>query len=184
MILENYQTARLKLRSVTLSDKPLIMELFSGKVATAATQNLSGSGPSEPFVATWIDQQAKRYEELGAGLCIIELRDSRQVVGTCGLVRQFVDGIPKWEVNYHLLPRFWGQGFATEAAKACRNACFKAEMAETLISIIHPENKKSQAVAHRIGMTFWKNTVFKGAPAQVFRIRREEWEALLQVNRV
>lgn len=112
----------------------------------------------------------------GGGLHALELKESGVLIGQCGLVRQFVDGIPKWEVGYHLSKEFWGQGYATEAAKACRDFCFENEMAETLIALIHPENERSIKVAERTGMSYWKTTQFKDNETKVMRVRREDWE--------
>ncbi|HFA49580.1 MAG TPA: N-acetyltransferase [Bacteroidetes bacterium] len=175
MILENYETPRLKFRSLCAADRDVLKIFFENKEAVKFL-----NVPADPgtYIATWIGRQESRYESMGTGLCALILKETGEMIGHSGLVRQFVDGIPKWEVGYHLLPAFWGRGYATEAAIACRNYCFENEMAETLISLIHPENKKSIAVAKRNGMAFWKTTLFKGQPSNVYRVRREDWEKM------
>lgn len=173
MYLEQLQTPRLIFRSLTLSDKEPLLEFFTDQVAT---EFLFPGGDIEKFASEWLKNQLRRYESTGCGLCAVELRATGELVGQCGLLRQFVDGIPKWEVGYHFIRRFWGNGYATEAAMACRDFCFENEMAETIISLIHPDNARSEAVARRNGMTFWKDTNFKGNPTRVFRIRRDDWE--------
>lgn len=175
MILENYETKRLRFRSLSLADRDGLMPFFTDPLAT---KYLPVQPNVDEFVDSWLARQMKRYKSIGSGLCAMELKQTNELIGQCGLILQFVDGIPKWEVGYHLLPKFWGKGFATEAAIACRDFCFENEMAETIISLIHPDNKKSFEVATRNGMTFWKDTVFKGEPCKVYRIRREDWEKL------
>jgi RimJ/RimL family protein N-acetyltransferase len=177
MILENYQTLRLQFRSLSLLDKEPLAAFFNDPQATAY---LPVHSDVNNYANVWIEQQLKRYKSIGVGLCAIELRGTGEFVGQCGLVRQFVDGIPKWEVGYHLLPRYWGNGYATEAAMACRDFCFENEMAETLISIVDPLNVRSIAVAKRSGMCFWKETIFKDVPVHVYKIRREDWEKLVE----
>ena len=173
MDLEHLQTPRLIFRSLTPADKLPLMEFFTDAVAT---EFHFIDIAVEKFADEWLVRQFRRYETTGCGLCAVELLETGELVGQCGLLRQFVDGIPKWEVSYHFIRRFWGKGYATEAARASRDFCFENEMAETVISLIHPENYRSQAVAQRNGMTFWKETIFRGHPAHVFRIRREDWE--------
>jgi RimJ/RimL family protein N-acetyltransferase len=173
MILENQLTPRLRFRSLKLADKDALMEFFSDP---AATEFLFPQVPPEEFADAWISRQTRRYEKSGTGLCAITQKDTNELVGQCGLLLQFVDGIPKLEIGYHFIRRFWGQGFATEAAAACRDFAFENELAETVISLIHPNNFRSQAVARRIGMTPWKETVWRGNPVVVFRIKREDWE--------
>lgn len=51
-----------------------------------------------------------------------------------------------------MLPRWQGQGFATEAAAACRDFARDRLGAEELIAIVHPENHASTRVAAKIGM--------------------------------
>jgi [ribosomal protein S5]-alanine N-acetyltransferase len=175
MYLEHLQTPRLIFRALSLSDKAPLMEFFTDP---HATEFLFIDTDIEKYADDWLARQLSRYRNAGDGLCAVELRETGELIGQCGLIWQFVDGIPKWEVGYHFIRRFWGNGYATEAAVASRDFCFENEMAETLISLIHPDNVRSQAVASRNGMSFWKNTNFKGIPTQVFRIRREDWQKL------
>ena len=177
MILENYLTPRLRFRSLIPADEAALTTFFKDPMATIFFPNIDHPAS---YSAAWLKKQIRRYQSLGSGLCAVELRSTGELIGQCGLVYQFVDGIPKWEVGYHFFRPFWGHGYATEAAMACRDFCFEQEMAETLISIIHPDNEKSIAVAKRNGMHFWKDTVFKDHPAKVYRIRREDWTLLFE----
>jgi ribosomal-protein-alanine N-acetyltransferase len=71
----------------------------------------------------------------------------------------------------------WGNGFATEAARACRDYGFQQLNAAYLISLIRPENLPSRRVAERNGMTVWKQIDRVGLLHDVYRVRREEWVA-------
>ena len=181
MFLENHNTARLRFRKLTLADKEPMMEFFNDPLAM---EFLFMDTSPEDFAETWFKRQLNRYRNNTGGLLGIELLETGELVGQCGLLYQWVDGIPKWEIGYHILRRFWGNGFATEAARAYRDFCFEDEMAETVISLIHPDNHRSQAVAHRNGMTPWKETEWRGHPVIVFRIRRVEWEQRLVTAKI
>ena len=56
-----------------------------------------------------------------------------------------------YEVGWHLHPRYWGYGYATEAAAGALERAYDAGIAE-VIAIVVPENVKSKRVAERIGM--------------------------------
>lgn len=101
--------------------------------------------------AAWIAWNRRNYAEHGYGLWIIETADG-EFVGDCGLTWQPVNGVRRLEVGYHVLPGRQGQGFATEAAAACRDFARDAIGAEELVAIIHPENTASRRVAEKIGM--------------------------------
>lgn len=175
MHFEKLLTHRLHLRPLSAADLPFLLDYFQDPVAT---RYLPFAQPTQAFAQTWLDRQLSRYKENYGGLCAVELRSTGELIGQCGLIYQWVDHIPKWEVGYHFSRPHWGNGYATEAAIACRDAAFVAGIAETLISIIHPDNLPSQAVAQRNGMSHWKDTVFKGIPVKVFRIRRADWELM------
>jgi hypothetical protein len=70
--------------------------------------------------------------------------------------RQEVDGQHLPEVGYHLRRDRRGQGFAAEAARACRDRGFVQRKADFLISWIRPENLPARRVAHRERMSVWK----------------------------
>lgn len=52
------------------------------------------------------------------GLLAVELRATREVMGYCGLVDSGRGKAGEPELAFELLRRFWGQGYATEAARA------------------------------------------------------------------
>lgn len=173
MFLDNHHTTRLRFRKLTPADKAPLMEFFTDAIAT---QFLFISTTPEAYADAWVARQFSRYKLKTGGLMAIELLDTGELIGQCGLLLQWVDHIPKWEVGYHFLRRFWGQGYASEAARAFRDFGFEEGMAETIISLIHPDNHRSQAVARRNDMTPWKETQWKENPVVVYRIRREDWE--------
>jgi RimJ/RimL family protein N-acetyltransferase len=173
MLLENHHTERLRFRSLTFEDKEPLMEFFS---SPEAIEFLFIREDLDTYIDAWIARQIKRYHEFDLGLCSLELRDTGKFIGQCGLIWQEVDGTQELEIGYHLLPRYWRQGYAYEAARACKEFAFERNLASRLVSLIYPENFKSQAVARRNGMTPWKNTVVNNFPVIVFRIDHDDRE--------
>jgi len=106
-------------------------------------------------------------------------KQSDKLVGHCGLLVQTVDGVQELEIGYSLLPEFWNNGFASEAAAYCRDFAFKNNFAESLISIISITNIPSQKVALKNGMRVEKTTIYNGNQVNVFRIHRHEYEKLI-----
>jgi len=89
---------------------------------------------------------------------------------------QEVDGIQELEIGYTIIPAYWNQGYATEAARKCKEFAFENNFADSIISIIHVENIRSEMVARKNGMQLDKTTSFKGFPVNIFRIRRSDFE--------
>ncbi|HYI46622.1 MAG TPA: GNAT family N-acetyltransferase [Actinomycetota bacterium] len=107
----------------------------------------------------WIDKQLARYTRDGFGLWAMELEETGEMIGDCGLTIQDVDGVGHVEVGWHVRRDMCNQGFATEAAKACRDFAFGEMGLTRLISLVRPENLASCRVAEKLGMTVFGHTV-------------------------
>ena len=79
---------------------------------------------------------------------VMLLRDEGSLVGHVG----FNALSDCSEIAYHMHPKFWGQGFMTEAATAALEWC-KAGGAREVEAFIEPANGASVALAVRLGMT-------------------------------
>nr|WP_246223343.1 GNAT family N-acetyltransferase [Pseudarthrobacter psychrotolerans] len=101
--------------------------------------------------AQWIAWNEANYAEHGYGLWIVETLDGT-FLGDCGLTWQEVNGRPVLEVGYHVRADVQGQGYATEAAAACKDFARVELKAQQLVAIIHPDNMASRRVAEKIGM--------------------------------
>ena len=106
---------------------------------------------------------------------VVTVRASGTPIGYCGFFHQIVDDLPEIEIGYRLLPDYWNQGFATEAAQAVRDCGFSGWKLDRLISLIHRDNAASRRVAEKNGMILELATTFKGFPTQVFAISRQQW---------
>jgi len=55
------------------------------------------------------------------------------------------------ELGWALVRRAWGYGYATEAAEAVKSWCYEQRGIEHLVSLIAPDNVRSQRVAEKLG---------------------------------
>lgn len=100
----------------------------------------------------WIERNGRRYQTDGFGLWGTVLKQTGELIGDCGLTRQDLNGTSEIEIGYHVRRDLWGQGLATEAARACQEYGFANLKTERLISLIRPENLASRRVAEKNGM--------------------------------
>ena len=124
-------------------------------------------------VADWIQRNRTRYANDGFGLWAMILNSTHELIGDCGLVCQTVDGVDEIEIGYHVRRDLWGQGYATEAARACRDYGFATLAVDRLISLIRPENLASRRVAEKNGMTVWKEVTRANLLHYVYAIKRD-----------
>lgn len=98
----------------------------------------------------WIEWNLGNYATHGFGLWVIEQRDQGRFLGDCGLTYQLVEGEQWLEVGYHLQEQHRGNGYATEAARACLAYAFDHLAVARVCSIVDPENTASRRVASRL----------------------------------
>jgi len=140
-------TSRLILRKMTLDDLPDLASMLEDAQAMFAYE-----GPfSDDEVRAWLDWQFANYQEFGFGLWAVIL--DAQMIGQCGITWQNIDGMRRPEIGYHIKRAFWHQGYATEAAAACRDYAFDELGMDEIFCQIRDTNIASMNVAIRIGMT-------------------------------
>jgi RimJ/RimL family protein N-acetyltransferase len=118
----------------------------------------------------WIERNQRRYREDGFGLWAMELRETGELIGDCGLVvQEFPDG-NEVEVGWHTKRELWGQGFATEAARAVVGYSFAELKLDGLISLIRDANVASRRVAEKLGMHVEGRATHRGLDHLVYRL--------------
>ena len=159
------ETARLKLRPFILADWEPYAEMYADE---SFFRYLEGKPLSKDEAWENIAIILGHWSLLGYGIWALESKATGQLIGRAGFLY-----LPQWpdvEVCWALSPRFWGKGYATEAGQACVRWAFQEAGIGRLISLIHPENKASEAVALRLGEKFRERIIFGGKPANVFEI--------------
>lgn len=108
---------------------------------------------SEEEVQEWLDRQLARYKKYGFGLWAVIRKESGELIGQCGLTMQPWKNSEVLEIGYLFRRDCWHQGYATEAARACKQYAFETLGAKEVCSIIRDTNTASQNVALRNGMS-------------------------------
>jgi RimJ/RimL family protein N-acetyltransferase len=122
----------------------------------------------------WIKWQLDRYKNKRFGLQALIDKKTNNFIGQCGLLVQEIDGITEVEVGYHIFKKYWGQGFAPEAAKLFIDYAFNNNLASSVISIIHTKNTKSQRVADKNCLEREKETKWRDIDVYVYRIKKNK----------
>lgn len=142
------RTPRLLLREMHQGDLDFIAEMLGDPEVMRfypKTENREGAAAS-------IQRQIDRYSAHGYGPWLVLRRETDEPLGRVGLLHQMVEGVGEVEVGYMIHRPYWRQGFALEAAAACRDYAFHTLGRDRVISLVRPENLPSQAVARKLGM--------------------------------
>lgn len=166
------ETERLTLRAFQPDDLPRLCVLFTNP----GFLRFSGSAAYSPEQTAAVLEKILNWDRAGLpSQFAVIVRETGELIGYCGFLHQEVDQRQEIEIAYRLHPDFWNRGIATEAARAVRDHVFRDLKLDRVISLIHPENTASRRVAEKNGMKVEKETVFRGFPAQVFVMTREDW---------
>ena len=145
MILE---TKRLYLREMNPSDFNSLCRILQDEKAMYAYEGAF----SDQEVQEWLDRQIYRYQKWNFGLWAAVLKETDKMIGQCGLTMQQWKDQEVLEIGYLFERPHWHQGYATEAAKACKQYAFEKLNASEVCSIMRDSNTASQNVAMRNGM--------------------------------
>lgn len=143
------ETSRLALREMTANDLPALREILQDEQTMTAYEGAF----DETMTHDWLLRMTERYRTDGFGLWAVTLQSNGQMIGQCGLTRQHMLDQDVIEVGYLFNRAYWNQGYAIEAARACRDYAFEHLDTERVWAQIRDTNLSSMNVAIRLGMT-------------------------------
>lgn len=169
-----YLTKRLRLRPLAMDDLDDLLEIFGDPVAM---EFFPATRTREELIPL-VERSMNSFAADGTGFYAMCSRESGEFLGQCGLLWQQVDGERELEIGYHCKRRHWRRGYTSEAALRLRDAAFEEHGRAHVISLIRPGNEASFGVARRMGMSFWKEAIFKEMDVHVMRLLREDYVRL------
>jgi RimJ/RimL family protein N-acetyltransferase len=111
------------------------------------------------------------------GMWAVEHGESGAFLGTVGFSEP--EGWPGFELAWKLARRWWGQGYATEAARTALDFAFTVLHKEQVISLIDPKHQASIRVAEKIGESLLGSIDHVGQEMLCFGVGREGRRALV-----
>jgi len=171
---DRLQTKRLITRFLTPDDIPAWATFFKDKEAVEFLSTF-GFASCEDMSRFWIEKQLMRYKENRYGLQALLNKETGDMIGQCGLITQAIDGSMEMEIGYHIFKQYWGQGYASEAAKCFIDYAFTHNLASSVISIIDINNIKSQRVADKNGLVKERQTKWAYHDVFIYRIQKQSW---------
>jgi RimJ/RimL family protein N-acetyltransferase len=156
------ETERLVLRQPVPAD----VDAYYPHWQDAEAVEFVGGVKSRAELETMVERLIRHWEWYGIGDFTVERREDGEVVGRVGYQlwdpRDWSNGkrvrlrgdVVETELGWKLGRDYWGGGYATEAAAACRDWALGELGLKRVISLIAFENEASVRVAERIGETF------------------------------
>lgn len=171
------ETKRLFLREWTMQD----LDAWAAILSDAEVMRYYPKPFDRQKVQDWIAWNLENYRTDGFGLWAVHLRATGELLGDCGITMQQIHGQRLPEIGFHMKKSVWGQGYATEAAKACLAWGMQQTDFPAFYCYQKSTNLPSRRVAEKLGMTLQEtyadpvNTV-----TSVYAITRTEFFANTQ----
>lgn len=151
-------TERLAFRRWTAGDLDLARDLWGDARVTRYFH--AGGALSEDAVRQRLARELALDGEHGIQYWPFFLRDSAEHAGCCGLrPRDVAAGV--LELGFHVVPRHWGRGLATEAARGIIAHAFGRLGVAALHAGHHPENAASRRVLEKLGFRYTHDELYE-----------------------
>lgn len=145
------RTERLSLRKITAEDAAFVLEVLNDPsfLRHIGDRKVRSIEDAVQYIAK--GPQAS-YEKNGFGMWLVELKDSGEPIGICGLVKR--DVLEDVDIGYAFLPRFWSKGYALESTTAVQRHAFDVIGVPRLLAVVNADNERSIRVLEKIGMKY------------------------------
>jgi RimJ/RimL family protein N-acetyltransferase len=169
--LDRVQTARLLCLRPTLDHAADTAALLQDP---RVARNLSATGlpPTTDEVAANLVAKDAHWKRHGFGLWTVYDRVTEAMVGRGGLQYTSVTGADEVEVGWAIVPARWGEGLATELARASVAAAFETLALDELLAYALPGNVASRRVMEKAGFRYERELEHIGRPHVIYRRRR------------
>jgi ribosomal-protein-alanine N-acetyltransferase len=159
-------TPRLNLRQLTPADAERFYLLnadpevirYTGDAAFAAMDE------AKEFLEAY-----DHYSNYGFGRWAVIRKEDNEFLGWCGL--KYTPETDEYNIGFRFFKKYWNQGYATEAAKACLDYGLNDLGIKTIIGRATKANTASIKVLEKIGMAYWKPMDFHGGEGVIYKIK-------------
>jgi len=158
------ETDRLILRHQTAEDAAFMLELWNDP---SWMQNIGDRGVRtvEEARTNIVNGAVEMYKKWGYGFYLTELKDGGIPIGICGFAKR--DFLEHPDVGFAFLPRYWGKGYAYEAASAVMEYGKSMLGFARIVAFTSVENQASGKLLEKLGLQFEKLIPYPGRKEMV-----------------
>lgn len=169
------ETDRLILREITLNDDQGMFELDSDpEVHWYLGKNPIHSIDDSRKIIESLQQQ---YADNGIGRWAVIEKSTGNFTGWAGLklMQETVNGYTNFhDLGYRLIRKYWGHGYATEAAIAARNYGFEEMKLDAIYGMTSADNLGSQNVLQKAGLKYVNDFDRFGIPHKWYNVQSQK----------
>ncbi len=143
------ETKRLRLEKVKTDDAAFFFELMTSPdyLHFIGDRGLRKIADAAEYIE---NKMQKSYTEFGFGFYKMVLKESEIPIGICGLVKR--PNLEHVDIGFGLLAKYYGQGYAYEAAEVTMNYARTEYELHPIYAITTKDNFSSQKLLEKIGL--------------------------------
>lgn len=148
------ETRRLIIRELSVEDVRSLYQIYQNPEVCLYIEGMD----------EYIDIEMKKQEAYiknvyafyNYGLWGVFSKETKALIGRCGIQNQIVDGQAEIELSYLLDREHWGYGYALECCQSVLDYAARELSIHRVVAVIDKLNTRSVKVAERLGMTIEK----------------------------
>ena len=164
------ETDRLRLRQFRPDDAAFVLELLNEPswLRFIGDRGVRTLDDARAYIENGPRAMFARH---GFSLLLVERKADGAALGMCGLIQR--DSLDAPDIGYAFLPRFWGQGYAREAAAAVLAYAHDTLGLPRILAITDPDNATSIKLLESLGMRFVETIPYEdGGVSRLFEHRQ------------
>ena len=121
---------------------------------------------SKAHLQAYIENMYPLYDH---GIWTVELNDTKEIIGMCGVGITEIDGADCTDLGYYICPKWRKQGIATECVEIVLDYVKNYLEFDIIYAIIKEENRISKDILRKFGFQFLKTIVKSGDFVSVYK---------------
>lgn len=174
MSIERLTTERMLAEPIGERDRADLLTMHRNP-RVMATLTVDGQPLPDAVTERRLAQCIAEWAEDGFGLWMFREQSSGRFVGRGGLRRTLATGREEVELAYAVMPEFWGQGYASEMARASVAVGFDDLGLDEIVSFTLTTNRASQRVMEKTGFQREREFDHVGLPHVLYRLNADAW---------
>jgi RimJ/RimL family protein N-acetyltransferase len=153
------ETKRMILRQLTTADADFMLKLMNEPafIRNVADRGIRKRADAAAYIAEKI---LPSYANFGFGFYRVDLKETSSAIGICGLVKR--DTLKNVDVGFSMLERYWGNGYAFEAASAMMEYGRTTLGIDRIVGVTAPGNLASIRLLEKLGLEFQRKIDLPG----------------------
>jgi len=161
------ETTRTRLKPTAPEDLEFYRQLFADPVTT---QYLPGDKPyDDQYIQNYVNNRVNHWQKGFGTFTVFTRSTTPEPMGYVGV--ETSPDLNHVDIRYGFLPKFGGQGFATEVGLACLDFMENLGMHKQVYGVAVSENEGSIAVLKKLGMEVAANADFYGHPGLEYFVK-------------